>query len=124
MTTPQTDEGVEGTYARRSTAASRSSPAAAQRGAEGAGLDGGDRGRSTIKGVVRHAECISFSTGATVPIVHHSLTPPIHTTLTDMTPKDGGESLEGSRLEQESGFEHSAPSFGGMAGGLGFDHEV
>ena len=36
----------DGTYAQRSTVASRSSPAAAQRGAEGAGLDGDDRGRS------------------------------------------------------------------------------
>jgi hypothetical protein len=38
----------DGTYAHRSTVASRSSPAAAQRGADGAGLDGGDHGRSTI----------------------------------------------------------------------------
>ena len=49
---PRTDCGVDGTYASRSTAASRSSPAAAQRCAEGAGLDGGDRGRSTIERAV------------------------------------------------------------------------
>ena len=42
-----TDCGVDGTYAQRSTVVSRSSPAAAQR-CEGAGLDGGNRGRSTI----------------------------------------------------------------------------
>ena len=33
-------------------------------------------------------------------------------------PENGGESLERRRLEQEPGFEHSAPSFGGMAGDL------
>jgi hypothetical protein len=44
----ETDCGTDGTYAQRSTVASRSSPAAAQRCAEGAGLDGGDPGRSTI----------------------------------------------------------------------------
>ena len=43
-----TDCGVDGTYAQRSTVVSRSSPTAAQRCAEGAGLDGGNRGRSTI----------------------------------------------------------------------------
>ena len=49
---PRTECDVDGTYARRSTPASRSSPAAAQRCAEGAGLDGDDRGRSTIKRAV------------------------------------------------------------------------
>ena len=42
-----TDCGVDGTYAQRSTVVSRSSPTAAQR-CEGAGLDGGNRGRSTL----------------------------------------------------------------------------
>ena len=51
----KTEDGVDGTYARRSAAASRSSPAAAQRCATGAGLDGGDRGRSIIKGAERRA---------------------------------------------------------------------
>jgi hypothetical protein len=84
MTTPRTDDDVEGTYARRSTAAARSSPSAAQRGAEGAGLDGGDRGRSTINGAVRYATCIGFSTGAKAPIAS-PITPRIHTRLTDVT---------------------------------------
>src|SRR5262249_40302400 len=48
----QTDCGVIGTNAKRSTATSRSSPAAAWRCAEGAGLDGGDRSRSTINRAV------------------------------------------------------------------------
>jgi hypothetical protein len=43
----RTDCGVDGINAQRSTAA-RSSPEAALRCAEGAGLDGGDRGRRTI----------------------------------------------------------------------------
>jgi hypothetical protein len=51
----ETDRGVDGTYAQRSTVASRSSPAAAQRCAEGAGLDGGDRGRSTITRAVHRS---------------------------------------------------------------------
>ncbi len=51
----QTDCGVDGTYAKRSTVAPQSSPAAAQPGAEGAGLDGGDRGRSTIVCAVLHS---------------------------------------------------------------------
>ena len=84
MTMLRTDYDVEGTNARRSTAASRSSPAAAQRGAEGAGLDGGDRSRSTIKGAVRHARCIGRSTGAKAP-TSLSITPRIHTNLTDVT---------------------------------------
>jgi len=84
MTMLRTDYDVEGTNARRSTAASRSSPRAAQRCAEGAGLDGGDRGRSTIKGAVRHASCIGFSTGAKISI-GCSTTPRFHTSLTDVT---------------------------------------
>jgi len=83
MTTHRTDYDVEGTYAGRSTAASRSSPAAAQRGAEGAGLDGGQRGRSTIKGAGRHAKCIT-SIGAKIPVAT-SITPRIYTTLTGVT---------------------------------------
>jgi hypothetical protein len=83
MTAPRTDYDVEGTYARRSTAASLSSPAAAQRGAEGAGLDGGERGRSTIS-AVRHERCIGFSTGAMAPN-GLSITPRFHTSLTDVT---------------------------------------
>ena len=51
----QTDCGVIGTNAKRSTVASRSSPNAAPRCAEGAGLDGGDRGRSTINRAVHRA---------------------------------------------------------------------
>ena len=83
MTTRRTDEDVDGTYARHSTATSRSSPAAAQRGAEGAGLDGGDRSRSTIRSAVRHANCIT-SIGAAAPI-RTSSTLRIHTSLTDVT---------------------------------------
>ena len=52
----KTDCGVDGTYAQRSTVASRSSPEAAQRGAEGAGLYGDDRGRSTIKRAVLRSQ--------------------------------------------------------------------
>jgi Domain of unknown function (DUF892) len=52
----KTDCGVDGIHAQRSTAASRSSPEAASRCAEGAGLDGGDRGRRTITRAVRGAE--------------------------------------------------------------------
>ena len=44
----KTDCGVDGIHAQHSTVASRSSPEAASRCAEGAGLDGGDRGRRTI----------------------------------------------------------------------------
>ena len=83
MTAPRTDYDVEGTNARRSTAASLSSPAAAQRGAEGAGLDGGEPGRSTIS-AVRHERCIGFSTGAMAPN-GLSITPRFHTSLTDVT---------------------------------------
>jgi hypothetical protein len=83
MTTHQTESGVDGTYAQRSTVMSRSSPVAAQRCAEGAGLDGGDRGRSTIKGAVLRAECTS-PIGATVPIGISTISP-IHTSLTDVT---------------------------------------
>ena len=50
----KTDCGVDGIYAQRSTETSRSSPVAAQRCAEGAGLDGGDLGRSTIICAVHH----------------------------------------------------------------------
>ena len=56
MTTRQTEYGVDGTYAQRSTVAPRSSPEAAQRCADGAGLDGGDRGRGTIKCAVRRSK--------------------------------------------------------------------
>ena len=87
MTAPRTNYDVEGTYARRSTAASLSSPAAAQRGAEGAGLDGGQRGRSTIKGAVRHAKCIGSYTAANVPVAC-SITSRIYTSLTDVTWED------------------------------------
>ena len=52
----KTDCGVDGIYAQRSTETSRSSPVAAQRCAEGAGLDGGDRGRSTIKRAVHRTQ--------------------------------------------------------------------
>jgi hypothetical protein len=48
-----TNCGVDGTYALRSAVAVRSSPEAAQRCAEGAGLDGGDHGRSTITRAVK-----------------------------------------------------------------------
>jgi len=51
----ETDRGVDGTNAPGSIAMPRSSPNAAQRCAEGAGLDGGDRGRSTISRAVRRA---------------------------------------------------------------------
>lgn len=83
MTMRQTEYGVDGTYAQRSTATSRSSPVAAQRCAEGAGLDGGDRGRSTIKGADLRAKCTS-STGATAPIGISTISR-IHTSLTDVT---------------------------------------
>ena len=56
----QTDCGVDGTYAQRSAVASQSSPAAAQRCAKGAGLDGGDRSRSTITCAVRRATCVQL----------------------------------------------------------------
>ena len=59
-------------------------PVAALRGVEGAGLDGGDRGRSTVKGAVRHLTCIAFSTGAK-PSIGSSITPRIHIRLTDVT---------------------------------------
>ncbi len=55
-----TDCAVNGTNAKRSAAAPGSSPAAAKRGAEGAGLDAGDARRSTIKGAAKRAT----STGA------------------------------------------------------------
>jgi hypothetical protein len=76
--------GAGGTYARRSTVASRSSPAAAQRCAEGAGLDGGDRGRSTITCAVHRTRCSLNSTGAEVPMNAFD-TSPIYTSLTDAT---------------------------------------
>jgi len=47
-----TDKDLDGTDAQRSVAASRSGPAAAQRCAKGAGLDGGDVLRSTIRRAV------------------------------------------------------------------------
>jgi hypothetical protein len=83
MTTCRTNYRVDGTYAQRSAAASRSSPTAVQRCAEGAGLDGGDRGRSAIKGVVLRAIC-TCSIGAAAPI---GISTPsrIHTSLTDVT---------------------------------------
>jgi Transposase, Mutator family len=46
--------GVDGTEALRSAVAVRSSPAAAERCAKGAGLDGIARGRSTITRAVNH----------------------------------------------------------------------
>ena len=49
------DRGVDGTNAQRSAGASRSSPAAAQRCAEGAGLDGDAPDRSTIGRAVHHS---------------------------------------------------------------------
>jgi putative transposase len=49
----ETDCTVDGTYARRSTVASRSSPAAARRCAEGAGREGDERNRSIITCAVR-----------------------------------------------------------------------
>src|ERR1700760_2281805 len=52
--TTATDCGVDGTYALRSAVAVRSSPAAAQRCAKGAGLDGIAHGRSTISYAVKH----------------------------------------------------------------------
>ncbi len=50
----ETDCGVDGTNAQRSAEAPRSSPAAAQRCAEGAGLDGGASDRSTIGRAVHY----------------------------------------------------------------------
>jgi hypothetical protein len=49
----QTNCGVIGTIAKRSTAPSQSSPAAVWRCAGGAGLDGGEHGRSTITDAIR-----------------------------------------------------------------------
>ncbi|HEV3082239.1 MAG TPA: hypothetical protein VGY66_20820, partial [Gemmataceae bacterium] len=87
MTTCRTNYRVDGTYAQRSAAAPRSSPTAAQRCAEGAGLDGGDRGRSTIKDAVLRAIC-TYSIGAAAPI---GISTPsrIHTSLTHVTGTDG-----------------------------------
>src|SRR4051812_48506530 len=84
--------GADGTYARRSTVASRSSPAAAQRCAEGAGLDGGDRGRSTITCAVHRIQMQLNSTGAEVPMNAFD-TSPIYTSLTDATPNRGSAQL-------------------------------
>ena len=77
---------VNGTNAKRSAAAPGSSPAAAQRGAEGAGLDPGDARRSTIEGAVKRA----ISTAANQ--FHLSADPRpslatarIYTSLTDVT---------------------------------------
>ena len=84
----KTDCGHDGTYAHRSTVASRSSPAAAQRGAEGAGLDGGDHGRSTIIQAVYLYQTIESSinsTRADTPIKAFA-TSRIYTSLTDTTP--------------------------------------
>ena len=85
----KTDCAVDGTYAQRSTVASRSSPAAAQRGAEGAGLDGGDHGRSTIIRAVYRARWSSHlnSTRADTPIKAFA-TSRIYTSLTDTTMTD------------------------------------
>ena len=87
MTTCRTNYRVDGTYAQRSAAAPRSSPTALPRCAEGAGLDGGDRGRSAIKGVVLRAIC-TCSIGAAAPI---GISTPsrIHTSLTHVTGTDG-----------------------------------
>jgi hypothetical protein len=77
---------VNGTNAKRSAAAPGSSPAAAQRGAEGAGLDPGAARRSTIEGAVKRA----ISTAANQ--FHLSADPRpslatarIYTSLTDVT---------------------------------------
>jgi hypothetical protein len=51
----QANCGVIGTIAKRSTAPSQSSPAAVWRCAGGAGLDGGEHGRSTITDAIRRA---------------------------------------------------------------------
>ncbi len=51
----ETDRGVDGTNAPGSIAMPRSGPNPARRCAEGAGLDGGDRGRSTINRAVHRA---------------------------------------------------------------------
>ena len=93
-----TDCAVDGTCAQRSTVVSRSSPTAAQRYAEGAGLDGGNRGRSTITRAVfrsqvhrrrlvnrhfrytrnlhqldgRDLPSISVSSATQIGLVHHS----------------------------------------------------
>ena len=78
--TRTTDCTVDGTYAQRSTGASRSSPEAASRCAEGAGLDGGDRGRSTIKRAVLRSQVHQVDRP-----IGTSAIPEIHTTLTDVT---------------------------------------
>jgi hypothetical protein len=49
---------VDGTYALRSAVAVRSSPKAAQRCAEAAGLDGGAHDRSTISSAVMHGHLL------------------------------------------------------------------
>jgi hypothetical protein len=59
-----TDCGVDGTYALRSAVAGRSSPEAAQRCAEGAGLDGAAYGRSTISRAVKHGQFLARSQAA------------------------------------------------------------
>ena len=84
------DCGVDGIYAQPSTVTPPSSPAAAQRCAEGAGLDGGEHGRSTISHAVHHTRlCVDLnSTGAETPM-NASDTSRIYTRLTDATPNRG-----------------------------------
>jgi hypothetical protein len=80
------DCGVDGIYAQGSTETSRSSPAAAQRCAEGAGLDGGDLGRSTITcAPITPDDPVTLnSTGVEVPISAFT-TSRIYTSLTGTT---------------------------------------
>jgi hypothetical protein len=82
----KTDCGVDGIYAQRSTETSRSSPVAAQRCAEGAGLDGGDLGRSTIICAVHHTR--RNSTDDDLPM-NVFATSRIYTSLTGTTTNSG-----------------------------------
>jgi len=82
----KTDCGVDGIYAQRSTETSRSSPVAAQRCAEGAGLDGGDLGRSTIICAVHHTR--RNSTDDDLPM-NVFATSRIYTSLTGTTLSSG-----------------------------------
>jgi hypothetical protein len=82
-----TDCAVNGTNAKRSAAAPGSSPAAAQRGAEGAGLDAGDARRSTIKGAVKRttSQRQHNFTAVGQPAAACRLHSRIYTSLTDVT---------------------------------------
>jgi hypothetical protein len=80
-----TDCAVNGTNAKRSAAAPGSSPEAAQRCAEGAGLDPGDARRSTLrKAVQRSALNKLHLIGRSAAAFRY---PRIYTSLTDVTPR-------------------------------------